>query len=102
VLAQRQTRNAERRRLFLNATGVCQNKPRAARKVEKVEITERIDQSQTFYRVDTIAQAELSDCLSSERVYWKYDRQLRRDHFERLEYSLKRISKIHIRRAMQR
>src|SRR5439155_26965999 len=74
VRAQRQARNAEPTRLFLNPSGVSQHETGVHLKVEKVEVPQRVEQNQITRIGQGADEAKRLDTFARPRMHGEHER----------------------------
>ena len=98
VFAQRQARNAERGRFFLEAARIRQHDAGVRREAQEVDVTERLRHDDPVRHGD----AEYAQSLAGPRMNREHDRQLRTNHAQGLNDRPKCFGMIDVRWAMQR
>src|SRR2546429_6945092 len=87
VFAQRQAWNSQNARLFLNTTRIGEHQARAAVETKKIQVTDRVNQSQPFHCLHSCFQTKLCDCFPGAWMDRENYRKLFTDRFKRLKNS---------------
>src|SRR5437762_2068531 len=100
VFAQRQAWNSQDARFFLNTTRIGEHQTRPAIETKKIQVTDRVNQSQPFHCLHSCFQTKLRHCFPGAWMNRENYRKLFTDRFERLKNSSEDRRFVDIRRPV--